>query len=115
MNLSLCEGYWRVWDSLFYCWLARFGWVYRSKAWARIPSDKGKSFQHHSSECILLGYIDDAKAYKLMEIATRRCFIKWGVQFNEDPLHDLQPAEEEGINAQSIRFAYDDFYTDFLY
>ena len=46
----------------------------------------------------MMGYADDAKAYKLMDIATRRCFIERSVQFNEYPLYDLQPAEEESIN-----------------
>ena len=35
--------------------------VFGSKAWATIPTDKGKAFQAQSSECILLGYVDDAK------------------------------------------------------
>ena len=73
--------------------------VFGSKAWARIPCNNKKDFKPQSSKCILLGYVDDAKAYKLMDIATRRCFIEWSVQFNEYPLHDLQPAEEESINA----------------
>ena len=30
--------------------------VFVSKSWAKIPSDKRKSFQPQSSECILLGY-----------------------------------------------------------
>ena len=55
-----------------------------SKAWARIPLEKRKAFQSQSSECILLGYAEDAKAYKLMEVATRRCLIEISVQFEED-------------------------------
>ena len=47
-----------------------------------------------------------------MQIATRRCFKERSVQFNEDPLHDIQPTEEEGINTQSISFAYDDVSTN---
>ena len=54
-----------------------------SKAWAKIPMDKRKVFQVQSSECILLGYADDAKAYKLMELATRKFFIERSVQFEE--------------------------------
>ena len=46
-----------------------------SKSWAIIPSDKRKAFQPQSSECILLGYADDAKAYTLMDLATKKCFI----------------------------------------
>ena len=55
-----------------------------SKAWARIPIDERKAFQAQSSECILLGYAEDAKAYKFMELATRSCFIECTVQFEED-------------------------------
>ena len=49
--------------------------VFGSKYWARIPLEKRKAFQAQISECILLRYADDAKDYKLMEVATRRCFI----------------------------------------
>ena len=40
--------------------------VFGYKAWSKIPMDKRKAFQTESSECILLGYVEDAKAYKLM-------------------------------------------------
>ena len=53
--------------------------VFGSKSWARIPLDKRKAFQAQSSKCILLRYADYAKAYKLMEVATRRCFIERSV------------------------------------
>ena len=39
-----------------------------SKAWAKIPLDKRKAFQAQISEWILLGYAEDRKAYKLMEV-----------------------------------------------
>ena len=58
--------------------------AFGSKAWARIPTDKRKSFQAQSSECILMGDFDDAKAYKLMELATKKCIIEHSVQFEED-------------------------------
>ena len=62
--------------------------VFGSKACAIIPTDKRKAFQAHISKCILLGYADDAKTYKLMEIATKKCFIEHSVQFQEDQVHD---------------------------
>ena len=46
-----------------------------SKAWAIILADKIKSFQAQSSECILLGFADDAKANKIMDLATKKFFI----------------------------------------
>ena len=57
--------------------------VFGSKAWAIIPMDKRKAFQSQSNECILLGYAEDAKSYKLMEVSTRRCFIEISVHFKE--------------------------------
>ena len=47
-----------------------------------------------------------------MDIATKICFTEKSVQFNEDSLHDLQPAEEEGINVQYIPIACDVVSTD---
>ena len=49
--------------------------VFGPKAWARIPIDKRKYFQDQSSEHILLGYVEDVKAYKLVELATNKCLI----------------------------------------
>ena len=53
------------------------GHVHTSRA--HIPTYNRKSFQSHGSEFILLGYADDAKAYKLMELATKHCFIESNV------------------------------------
>ena len=55
--------------------------VFGSKAWEKIPMDKRKAFEAWSRECILLGYTEDEKAYKLMELATRKFFIECTVQF----------------------------------
>ena len=78
-----------------------------SKSWARIPLDKRKAFQAQRSECILFGYVDDEKAYKLMEVATRRCFIERSVKFKEDQLHDTLLVAKEGITMFPPIF-YDD-------
>ena len=79
-----------------------------SKSWARIPLDKRKAFQAQSSKCILLGYVDDAKAYKLMEIASRICFIERSVQFKKYQLHDTPPTTQEGITISPPIFYNDD-------
>ena len=79
-----------------------------SKAWARIPLDKRKAFQAQSSKCILLGYAEDTKAYKLMEVATKRCFIEISVQFEEDQLYDTPPTTHEGITISPPIFNDDD-------
>ena len=56
----------------------------------------------------MLGYVEDAKSYKLTEITTKICFIERSVQFNEDPLQDLQPIEEEGRYDLPTPFAHDE-------
>ena len=54
-----------------------------------------------------MGYAEDEKAYKFMELATRKCFIERNVQFEEDQLLDLPPSEaQEGIN--TLPFPFDD-------
>ena len=79
-----------------------------SKSWARIPLEKRKAFQAQSSECIMLGYEEDAKDYKLMKVATRRCFIEISIQFEEDQLHDTPLAAHEGITIYAPIFDDDD-------
>ena len=80
-----------------------------SKAWDRIPIDKRKAFQAQSKECILLGYAEDGKAYELMEVANRKCFIERSVQFEEDQLYDAPPSKaQEGINTLPPTFDDDD-------
>ena len=82
--------------------------VFGSKAWARIPLDKRKAFQSQSSGSILLGYAEDAKSYKMMEVATRRCFNERSVQIEEDQLHDTPPVAQEGITISQAIFDDDD-------
>ena len=55
-----------------------------------------------------MGYEEDAKYYKLMEVATRRCFIERSVQFKEYQLHDTPPTAQEGINISPPIFDDDD-------
>ena len=71
--------------------------------------DKRKAFQAQSSECILLGYVEDAKAYKLLEHTTRNCFIEHIVQFEEYQLCDPPPSKaQEGITTLPLHFDDDD-------
>ena len=79
--------------------------VFGSKSWVRILIDKRNSFQAQSSECILLGYAEDAKTYKLREIAIRKCFIERSVHVEEDQLFDLPASEaQEGITTLPLPF-----------
>ena len=42
-----------------------------------------------------MGYAEDAKEYKLMEVATRKRFIERSVQFEEDELFDTPPSKAQ--------------------
>ena len=86
--------------------------VFGSKAWVRIPMDKRKAFQAQSSECIMLGYSEDGKAYKLM--APRKCFIEYNVQFKEDQLLDPPQYEAEG-GINTLPFPFDDIFSHVSY
>ena len=57
--------------------------VVGSKSWDKVPMDKRKAFQSQSNEYILLGYVEDGKTYKLMEVATRKSFIEHNVQLKK--------------------------------
>ena len=81
--------------------------VFGSKAWARIPMDKRTTFQAQGSECILLGYVKEEKAYKLIELATKKCFTEHSVQFEEDQLLDLPQSEAQG-GINTLPFPFDD-------
>ena len=81
--------------------------VFGSKAWSIIPMDKRKAFQAQSSEWILLGYVEDEKEYKFMELPTRKCFIEHSVQFEEDQLLD-PPQFEEKRGIKTLSFPFDD-------
>ena len=78
-----------------------------SKSWDIIPTKKTKAFQYQSSKCILLGYVEDAKAYKLMELATRKCFIEHSFQLEEDHLLDPPQYEAQG-GINTLSFPLDD-------
>ena len=55
-----------------------------------------------------MGYAENEKYYKLMEVSTRRCFIETSVKFEEDQLHDTPPTTQEGIPNSPPIFEDDD-------
>ena len=71
-------------------------------------NEKRKYIQTQIRKCILLGYVEDTKYYKLMETSTRISFIARSVQFNKYPLQYLQPVEEEGRSDMPTPFTHDE-------
>src|SRR5882762_4729473 len=45
--------------------------VFGSTAWARIPLDKRRALQPKNIECMFIGYPDESKGFKLLDIKTK--------------------------------------------
>ena len=67
--------------------------IFGSKAWARIPTEKRKALQPLSQECLFVGYSEDSKGYKLINLSTNKSFIERCVQFEEEPLAAVEVGE----------------------
>ena len=55
--------------------------IFGTRAWARIPYEKRKGLQPKSKECIMVGYGEETKGYKLFETSTCNTFVERSVKF----------------------------------
>ena len=46
-------------------------WVFGSTAWAQIPLDKRRALKPQSIDCIFIGYPNESKGFKLLDIKTK--------------------------------------------
>ena len=53
--------------------------IFGSKAWARIPTEKRKALQPQRQECLFVGYFEDSKGYKLINLSRKKTFIERSV------------------------------------
>ena len=60
--------------------------TFKTKAWERIPSEKRKALQPQSKECLMVGYGEDTKGYKLFDTSTGKYFVERSVKFKEEPI-----------------------------
>ena len=67
--------------------------IFGTKAWARIPTEKKKALHPQSQECLFVGYSEDSKWYKLINLNTNKAFIEMSVQFQEEPLATVEVGE----------------------
>ena len=67
--------------------------IFGSRAWARIPIEKRKDLQPQSQECLFVGYSEDSKEYKLINLSTNKSFIERSVQFQEELLVAVEVGE----------------------
>ena len=68
--------------------------VFGSTAWAQIPLDKRRDLQPQSIECMFLGYPNESKGFKLLDIKTKQIIIERSVKFDE-PLQEVELVKEK--------------------
>ena len=60
-----------------------------------------KYLQLQSIECMFIGYTEEWKGYKLINIRTKNIFIERSVRF-EEPLQDVELVEQETAEIPSL-------------
>ena len=79
--------------------------VFGSTAWARIPLDKRRDLQPQSIECLFIGYLDESKGFKLLDIKTKYIIIERSVKFDE-PLQEVELVKEKTAEFPSYSTEY---------
>jgi hypothetical protein len=77
--------------------------IFGLRAWERIPSEKRKELDPQSIECIFVGYPDDLKGYRLIDISSDQLIIGSSVQFKESVLHVPQQPHVDTFVLPPIR------------
>ena len=79
--------------------------VFGSTAWARIPLDKRRALQPQSIECLFIGYLDESKGFKILDINTKHIIIERSVKFDE-PLQEVELVKEKTAEFPSYSTEY---------
>ena len=79
--------------------------VFGSTAWARIPLDKKRDLQPQSIECMFIGYPNESKGFKLLDIKTKHMMIEISVNFDE-PLQEVELVKEKTVEFPSYSTEY---------
>ena len=82
--------------------------VFGSTAWARILLDKRRDLQLQSIECLFIGYPDESKGFKMMDIKTKQIIIERSVKFDE-PLQEVELVKEKTTEFPSYSTKYLDY------
>jgi hypothetical protein len=83
-------------------------YIFGSRAWAYIPSEKRKSLDPQSTPCIFVGYPDDLKGYMLIDSSTNWIIIECSVQFEESPFHEPPKKHANTLVLPSVPYIRDD-------
>ena len=82
--------------------------IFGTKAWARIPFEKRKALQPKSKECLMVGYSEETKGYKLFETSTCKKFVERSVKFEEERIPNFELALGECSSPQPFEYVIDD-------
>ena len=74
--------------------------MFGSTAWARISHDKRKYFQPQSVEFFFIGYPNESKGFKIIDIKTKQIIIEISVWFDE-PLQEVELVKEKTVEIPS--------------
>jgi hypothetical protein len=77
--------------------------IFRSRAWARIPSKKREALDPQSTGCIFVGYPNDVKGYWLIDLSSDWLIIERSVQFKESVSHVPQQSHEDTFTLPPIQ------------
>ena len=78
--------------------------VFGSTAWAQISLDKRRALQPQSIECLFIGYPNESKVFKLLDINTKY-IIERSVKFDE-PLQEMELVKEKTAEFPSYSTEY---------
>ena len=80
--------------------------VFGSTTWAHIPLDKRRDLQLQITECLFIGYLDEYKGFKLLDINTKHIIIERSVK-SDEPLQEMELVKEKTVEFPS-------YYTEYL-
>ena len=80
--------------------------VFGSTAWARIPLDKRRDLQPQSIECLFIGYPNESKGFKILDIKTKQIIIERSVKFDELDLQEVELVKEKTVELPSYSTEY---------
>lgn len=87
--------------------------VFGCQAWAWEPNPKGK-LGPRATECVMIGYQDGSKAYRLWDIKNSRIIISRDVVFREDkfPFKRVQGLEKDKTGDEEFTFQIHSFFPE---
>ena len=79
VELNLCQSF-KKFECIYY---------------AHVPTEKGPKLDGKSQKCILLGYSDMTKGYRLLDVNINKLVVSRDVIFNEKPTWNFEDKKIE--------------------